>query len=356
MTLKYLIRERLRGLENSAGVKARDDIEDILIGMADYVPLDYVTEAGKSGSAMALIKAHRERYKILKGVVSSLKPGDELVIQFPMFGDSIFAVRLFKKLTSSGVKVRFIVHDLEMFRDIMRKDVPLKKRIKMAVEEKNVLKSADRVIVHNVRMLEKLREAGIPADIMATINIFDYLIPDYDANAGEIQKNIGYGKPVIIAGNLMREKAGYVYKLPSDVEFNLYGISYEGEQGENEHYHGVFAPDELPFKIEGSFGLVWDGTSADTCAGVFGEYLKVNNPHKTSLYIAAGIPVIIWSEAALAGFIEEHNCGLTVNSLNDIAARLAALSEEEYAAMLKGAKETGEALRKGCNIKNSLAD
>ena len=50
--------------------------------------------------------------------------------------------------------------------------------------------------------------------------------------------------------------------------------------------------------MEGSFGLVWDGISVETCAGVYGEYLKVNNPHKTSLYLASGIPVIIWKEAA----------------------------------------------------------
>ena len=47
-------------------------------------------------------------------------------------------------------------------------------------------------------------------------------------------------------------------------------------------FTGIF--DELKYKatykMEGSFGLVWDGTSKDTCIGGFGEYLKFNNPHK----------------------------------------------------------------------------
>ena len=30
-------------------------------------------------------------------------------------------------------------------------------------------------------------------------------------------------------------------------------------------------PDELPFAMKGSFGLVWDGESANTCTGIFGE-------------------------------------------------------------------------------------
>ena len=58
--------------------------------------------------------------------------------------------------------------------------------------------------------------------------------------------------------------------------------------------------------MDQNFGLVWDGTSLDGCNGRYGEYLKFNNPHKTSLYLSCGIPVIIWKEAALADFVEEH--------------------------------------------------
>ena len=39
-------------------------------------------------------------------------------------------------------------------------------------------------------------------------------------------------------------------------------------------YFGSFLPDELPVALEGGFGLVWDGDSAETCSGVFGEYLR----------------------------------------------------------------------------------
>ena len=62
--------------------------------------------------------------------------------------------------------------------------------------------------------------------------------------------------------------------------------------------------------------------SSETCKGSFGEYLRINNPHKTSLYLASGIPVIIWSKAALAEFIEKNKCGITVDSLYEIADKL----------------------------------
>ncbi len=32
-------------------------------------------------------------------------------------------------------------------------------------------------------------------------------------------------------------------------------------------YFGSFLPDELPAALEGGFGLVWDGDSAETCSG-----------------------------------------------------------------------------------------
>ena len=56
---------------------------------------------------------------------------------------------------------------------------------------------------------------------------------------------------------------------------------------------GSFLPDELPSALEGSFGLVWDGDSSKTCSGVFGEYLRYNNSHKASLYLASGFPIIV---------------------------------------------------------------
>ncbi|NRO11242.1 Beta-1,6-galactofuranosyltransferase WbbI [Lactobacillus helveticus] len=48
-----------------------------------------------------------------------------------------------------------------------------------------------------------------------------------------------------------------------------------------------------------------------------GNYLRYNDPHKLSLYLASGIPVIIWKKAAEAKFVEENKVGITVDSLED---------------------------------------
>ena len=47
-----------------------------------------------------------------------------------------------------------------------------------------------------------------------------------------------------------------------DEEISMYG--YEGKEKQNIKYYGAFMPDELPFAMKGSFGLVWDGAVSYT--------------------------------------------------------------------------------------------
>ena len=57
--------------------------------------------------------------------------------------------------------------------------------------------------------------------------------------------------------------------MPARPAYNLYGVGFDESRAlENEAYFGSFLPDELPAALEGGFGLVWDGDSAETCSGV----------------------------------------------------------------------------------------
>ena len=121
----------------------------------------------------------------------------------------------------------------------------------------------------------------------------------------------------------------------------------EGEANTNLVYNGSFPAAELPEKLSADFGLVWDGTSAETCAGHVGEYLKYNNPHKTSLYLASGIPVLVWKEAAIADFVTANKVGITVDSLFEAEEAIRAVSAEDYREMCANAGKMAERLRSG---------
>ena len=86
-----------------------------------------------------------------------------------------------------------------------------------------------------------------------------------------------------------------------------------------------------------------------------GKYLKYNNPHKTSLYLASGIPVIIWKEAAMADLINEKQVGLVVDSLEDISDKFRKLQEEEYTKLKKNAEKLGKQLRTGAMLKTAIS-
>ena len=86
----------------------------------------------------------------------------------------------------------------------------------------------------------------------------------------------------------------------------------------NVTYKGMLPSDEIPYLMEGDYGLVWDGDTISTCSSLLGEYLRYNNPHKLSLCVAAGKPIITWKEAAIADFINKNKIGITVSSLEEL--------------------------------------
>lgn len=93
--------------------------------------------------------------------------------------------------------------------------------------------------------------------------------------------------------------------------------------------------------------MVWDGSSVSSCVGDWGEYLQYNNPHKTSLYIRCGLPVIIWSKAALAPFVRKHQIGFCIDSLEELETILSHLTLEQYAEMQARVAEVSSQLKSG---------
>jgi hypothetical protein len=170
------------------------------------------------------------------------------------------------------------------------------------------------------------------------LGIFDYITK-------QSEDSVQYALPlsVVFAGNLY--KSTFLQQInwtPTDCVLNLYGAKCPDEviQKDCIHYCGVSMPDELPHKLTSSnFGLVWDGDSASCCSGPFGEYLKYNAPHKFSLYIAAGLPVIVWSKMGLAAFVEQNHIGLCVDSLDEIPQRLKTIDLHSYNTMLQNVRQ-----------------
>ena len=346
--MKYFLKEEFlkdSGARN-AGNKARNDVEEI-VKREGYQPLLLTVE---DWYQMGTVKAQRHKAKALAQAFSQLKSGDQLLIQFPMLHHSFFTTRLVRKIQRRGVQVYFIIHDLEALRYANLDTVPLKHKIRVHLQESSLLKVADGVIAHNPIMKSVLVDKGIVADKIVSLSIFDYLIPNFQEKIG-LSKN----QPIIVAGNLAQEKAGYLYALPEEPAYNLYGVGFDESRAlANETYFGSFLPDELPAALEGGFGLVWDGDSAETCSGVFGEYLRYNNSHKASLYLAAGFPLVVWKQSALSHFVLENGCGIAVESLHDLSQAIEQLDDKDYQDLVEKTKYIGKKIRDGFFLTNAL--
>lgn len=230
------------------------------------------------------------------------------------------------------MRLSCLVHDLET----------LRKNGVLSTNEISRLNKFHEIIVHTDAMKLLLAQNGISSTKMKVLTFFDYLT---DTNP----EKHALSYDVCFAGNL--GKSGFVKELPAlhcaKLSFRLYGINLPDMQlPDNIHYEGVFSPDNLR-GIKGSWGLVWDGDSVETCTGMMGNYLRFNSSHKLSLYLALGIPLIVWTESSVARIVEHEQIGFAVGSIADVEKVISGISSEQYNVMLKNVTAYSHKIRTG---------
>ena len=314
---------------NTGGVKAKKDAEFFL------------NEEGFISIKIPVGKMQKLLYIIFKlpFILMKIKSGI-IVVQFPTGTWTVLELitRCIKKL--SGAKLVYIIHDIETLRYWSESDNNRKKEIEL-----RLLKRADGIISLNAKMTEWLRSKGVKAPI-ENMRIWDYNNPQSARKMEEYNRTVG------LAGNL--DKVQFLKKIPNDIKIYIYGPNKESNYPDNVKYVGNFSPDLLPLKIKESFGLVWDGDEISTCSGPLGNYLKYNNPHKLSMYLSSGIPVVIWSKAATAEFVKNARVGILLDDLNNLNTKLNKISEDEYKIMCSNAVNLSKKMRKGYFLKTAL--
>ena len=195
-------------------------------------------------------------------------------------------------------------------------------------------------ILHNPAMVSWLNQV-LPGKNCEVIEFFDFLAPP---NMGTRMKN----GPIVFAGNLAKSR--FLEQLRNiPVQFNLYGPGATAEMRKqtNVHHHGIVDPYQLPSKLEGSYGLVWDGDSPYAMKGSLGQYMQYISHHKVSLYILAGMPIIISRTAGAAPLVRQYQIGICVDSLEEIGQKINAISSSQYEQMLNNMKPLAKKIAMG---------
>ncbi|MCD5257400.1 sugar transferase [Pediococcus pentosaceus] len=324
---KYVL-EISAGQKNTAGSKAKKDITKILQNNG-FTNLNLRLPKSK------LLKLFFAKH-IIRKMIRNFKEDDIFVIQYPMYS-TLGTDILLKESKKRKVKTICIIHDIESLRLYKNNESKIRR-------EQAFLNRFDCLIVHNDEMKKWLFEQGISKP-MISLEIFDYLTKQ---QLPEVSMDLN----VIFAGNL--EKSTFLKKWNLDKKITVFGINPSKLYPHSVLYEGVKNPDELPEFLSGSFGLVWDGDSIETNNGIFGEYTRYNNPHKVSLYLSCGLPVIVWKEAAISSFIEKNELGITVSSLDELSSVFDRLTGDEYLKIRENTTRISSKIRQGYFIKKAV--
>jgi len=158
---------------------------------------------------------------------------------------------------------------------------------------------------------------------------------------------------IVFAGDLgnrpFLERLHELQPKCAQLRFHLYGPGKTPSMINqvNVVYHGTERPYELPSKLQGSFGLVWEGDNVEISSGGLSSYIQYISHHKISLYILSGLPIIIANHAATTPLIEKYNIGFAIESLYDIEERIRSVSPEQYAQMRSNMQPLAEKISKG---------
>ncbi|RDG01723.1 galactofuranosyltransferase [Lactiplantibacillus plantarum] len=324
----YLVSKKLEK-NNNAGSKAKQDIEAILF-KAGLEKLSLVIPTNRVGRVLYAIRIWK---KVFNGLNEGL-----IVVQYPLYSKVITKQLVKEAGKRPNVKIVAIVHDIESLRiDVNHEDA--------INTEIDLLNGFDFLIVHNTKMKSWLIENGltIPSEVLGA---FDYL-SDFSV---PIQRKSG--NVVNFAGNLA--KSSFLTKITStDVKYHIYGPNPQ-KYSTALAYKGIYSPEQLSEQFVSGYGLAWDGDSITTCSGVYGEYLKINNPHKVSLYIRSGLPVIVWDDSAMSDWVQKNDLGLSVSSLAELGDIISGVTDHQYQIYTENARVVAQRMQQGLYIREAF--
>ena len=322
----------------SAGNKAKTDNEDTLVEMgAINLGLPRTIRNSK------ILAFFLDLIGIIRACIL-LQKDDVLFLQYPVKKYFSFLCHV---AHLKGARTVSLIHDLGSFR---RKKLTIQKEI-------NRLSNSDYIIASNEKMKGWLEEHGLQKPVGA-LGLFDY------RSASKCSEEVTEREliKVVYAGALSMKKNSFLIELSKTLNHwqLLVCGNKEGLQGLQNNpqitYQGFVPSEEFIKHIDADFGLVWDGDSLDGCSGEYGQYLKWNSPHKVSFYLRAGLPLIIWKEAAVAPIIEKAGAGITISSMEELDKILKALTLEDYQKMKANTVIMANRLNEGYFLHQALEE
>lgn len=325
---KYIIGPYCEGTIFNAGGKFPRDIITIF-ARHGYRAIDFRELYGEFGWRYV-------RDYLLDWRRLSVIPEESIVVYI----DQVSPIRsrhlAYKLLKDKNCSIIPLLEDIDILRNAYGENVNY--------GELSLLKDAKAIISQNSSMTQYLRNRGFNQPII-DLQLLDFLDDTHKAfESAEHHMTVCYG------GSLSNRQSGFLAKLPeSRIQYLIFGSGeLSGIEKVNVRYCGVFTVDECISKLRGDWGLVWNGQSLSIDQNDVGStYYNYVTPHKLSMYLLCGMPVIIYERAAAAEYVKQYHCGITISSLENLEEKLEQISSDEYFAMRQNVSELAKKISRG---------
>lgn len=207
----------------------------------------------------------------------------------------------------------------------------------------DVLDAYDIIVVASQKIADYLHDNGLTVPEVITRGPWDYYSEDIKPTINDEGKYI-----INYAGNLTGAKAGFLEHFSDKFKMlaNVWGAANPADDSINVlGFNYMHKKDPEKLDIDKGWGLIWDNNRSND--SLYHSYQEYNWPAKLSLYLRNGLPVIVDSHANIASFVQEHNVGFCVDSLDKIKPTIDNLSQDDYDKMIVNANRLSEMIGEG---------
>lgn len=271
---------------------------------------------------------------LINAVAAEVSYGDIILYQYPTLLGYRFEESFISYLKNKGVKIILLMHDSEWLRGIYP-------------DERKLLNSVNVIIGHGEALTNALQSNQVVTKIIKK-ELFDYLYEEELPYSHDLEKKLA------IAGNL--DKSIFIEDWSTIMpELYAFGKKSKDKFGDNVFYQGSFSNEELLKNIpKNFFGIAWDDNLPG--GGDYQQYTRFNSPHKVSLYLSLGMPVIVWDESAIGEYITKNKLGFTISHPKHIAEQFRILDDDKLLEYKTNALRIAKMLRDGMFTRKAIIE
>ena len=233
-------------------------------------------------------------------------------------------------------------------------------------EEVQILNNFTYILGQSEKMNVFLRNSGVTA-CLANLEFFDYPLIDKTMLKRHIHVARERGRvqnkknTIAYAGKVWHPLRHWIFSdALKNIPVNIYYPMTEEEQKRfakqnkfgNLTYHGGFSDEELFSKLEGDYGLIWNGT--DEGQGMF-DWKKISLSSKFDYCIARVLPIICKKGTLDGELVEKYNIGFTISHLSMLEAALNETTYEQYQQYLENLVPLAQQVCDGYFLKRALS-